>query len=298
MLVAACVVAAIERRELVGGHAAKGCIAGSTPTRSVGGARLATQALSPVRASCSGGAAIHTLARPPWTPNRSATRPDCYLDRGGNRQINTAIHRVAIIRARCHPETNAYLQRKRAEGKTNREALRCLKRHLARRSWHLLQPPPPAPSTSISGHRSGESSSAVIGATVAEGAALSCADRSSPSRTPEPGLVVSVGGLWCSDGLTERRALSRKRPGFRTPGPRRGRSGARPRARVYEVVLPEASTRKGHVTCRVANRQDARVRVVLPSPPRLVPGMSDDARAVAPRSGRIDQGAACTLKCV
>jgi hypothetical protein len=90
------------------------------------------------------------LARPPWTPNRSATRPDCYLDRGGNRQINTAIHRVAIIRARCHPETNAYLQRKRAEGKTNRETLRCLKRHLARRSWHLLQPPPPAPSTSIS----------------------------------------------------------------------------------------------------------------------------------------------------
>src|SRR3954468_24884427 len=65
------------------------------------------------------------------------------LDRGGNRQINTAIHRVAITRARCHPETKAYLERKRSEGKTNREALRCLKRHLARRIWHLLQPPPP-----------------------------------------------------------------------------------------------------------------------------------------------------------
>ena len=70
------------------------------------------------------------------------------LDRGGNRQINTAIHRVAVTRARCHPETKAYLQRKRAEGKTNREAIRCLKRHLARRIWHLLQPPPPDPSTS------------------------------------------------------------------------------------------------------------------------------------------------------
>ena len=67
------------------------------------------------------------------------------LDRGGNRQINAAIHRIAITRARCHPETRAYLDRKRAEGKTTREAIRCLKRHLARRIWHLLQPPDPGP---------------------------------------------------------------------------------------------------------------------------------------------------------
>ena len=65
------------------------------------------------------------------------------LDRGGNRQINTAIHRVAVTRLRCHPATKTYIARKRAEGKTNREAIRCLKRHLARRIWHLLQPPPP-----------------------------------------------------------------------------------------------------------------------------------------------------------
>jgi transposase len=76
------------------------------------------------------------------------------LDRGGNRQINTAIHRVAVTRARCHPETRAYLDRKRAEGKTTKEAIRCLKRHLARRVWHLLQAPhpgqgtPPSPSPS------------------------------------------------------------------------------------------------------------------------------------------------------
>jgi transposase len=72
------------------------------------------------------------------------------LDRGGNRQLNTAVHRVAITRARCHPETKAYLARKRAEGKTSTEAIRCLKRHLARRIWHLLQPPPPTLSASIS----------------------------------------------------------------------------------------------------------------------------------------------------
>jgi len=65
------------------------------------------------------------------------------LDRGGNRQLNTALHRVAVTRARCHPETKDYVARKRAEGKTHREAIRCLKRYLARRVWHLLQPPDP-----------------------------------------------------------------------------------------------------------------------------------------------------------
>jgi transposase len=64
------------------------------------------------------------------------------LDRGGNRQINAAIHRIAVTHARCHPQTRDYIARKRSEGKTTREAIRCLKRHLARRIWHLLQPPP------------------------------------------------------------------------------------------------------------------------------------------------------------
>jgi transposase len=63
------------------------------------------------------------------------------LDRGGNRQINAAIHRIAITRARCHPQTRDYIARKQAEGKTTREAIRCLKRHLARRIWNLLRTP-------------------------------------------------------------------------------------------------------------------------------------------------------------
>ena len=67
------------------------------------------------------------------------------LDRGGNRQINAAIHRVAVTRARCHPQTRAYIDRKRAEGKSTSEATCCLKRHLARRVWHLLQAAPPGP---------------------------------------------------------------------------------------------------------------------------------------------------------
>jgi transposase len=68
------------------------------------------------------------------------------LDRGGNRQINATIHRIAVTRLRCHAETQDYIARKRAEGKSTKEAIRCLKRHLARRLWHLLQTTGPAPS--------------------------------------------------------------------------------------------------------------------------------------------------------
>ena len=69
------------------------------------------------------------------------------LDHGGNRQINAALHRIAVTRARCHPETRDYIARRKAQGKTTREAIRCLKRHLARRVWRLLQPPIPVPGT-------------------------------------------------------------------------------------------------------------------------------------------------------
>ena len=65
------------------------------------------------------------------------------LDQGGNRQINAALHRVIVTRARCHPATQDYIARRCSEGKTTREAIRCLKRYLARHVWRLLQPPHP-----------------------------------------------------------------------------------------------------------------------------------------------------------
>jgi transposase len=71
------------------------------------------------------------------------------LDRGGNRQINAAIHRIAVTRARCDPQTRDYIARKKAEGKTNRDATRCLKRHLARRVWNLLRTPTPITSKAL-----------------------------------------------------------------------------------------------------------------------------------------------------
>jgi transposase len=67
------------------------------------------------------------------------------LDQGGNRQINAALHRVIVTRARCHQPTRDYIQRRRREGKSTREAIRCLKRYLARHVWRLLQAAPPGP---------------------------------------------------------------------------------------------------------------------------------------------------------
>lgn len=52
------------------------------------------------------------------------------LNPAGNRQLNTAIHRIALTQARLDPRARAYLARKKAEGKTDREARRALKRHL------------------------------------------------------------------------------------------------------------------------------------------------------------------------
>jgi transposase len=63
------------------------------------------------------------------------------LDRGGNRQLNRALHIIAITRGRLDPATRAYLRRKEAEGKTRIEAMRCLKRHLARHYHRLLLRP-------------------------------------------------------------------------------------------------------------------------------------------------------------
>jgi transposase len=64
------------------------------------------------------------------------------LDRGGNRQLNAALHRIAITQARCHVDARAYLDRKKAEGKSRREAIRCLKRQLARVVFNALKTNP------------------------------------------------------------------------------------------------------------------------------------------------------------
>jgi transposase len=69
------------------------------------------------------------------------------LDRGGNRQLNHAIHMLAISKIRHDPQTAAYIAKQRQRGKTNREAIRCLKRHLIRRVYNLLRDPGQVPAT-------------------------------------------------------------------------------------------------------------------------------------------------------
>jgi transposase len=64
------------------------------------------------------------------------------LDRGGNRQLNAALYRIAITQARYHAPARDYLERKRSEGKSRREALRCLKRLLVRVVFNTLKASP------------------------------------------------------------------------------------------------------------------------------------------------------------
>ena len=80
-------------------------------------------------------------------PASSGARHRHRLDRGGNRQLNAAFHRIAITQLRCHPVAQLYVHNKLSEGKTKREAIRCLKRHLVRTIYNTMTQPlttPPA----------------------------------------------------------------------------------------------------------------------------------------------------------
>jgi transposase len=61
------------------------------------------------------------------------------LNRGGNRQLNRALHTIALTQASHYPPAQAYIAKKRAEGRTWREALRALKRQLIRTVFRLLR---------------------------------------------------------------------------------------------------------------------------------------------------------------
>lgn len=68
------------------------------------------------------------------------------LNRGGDRDLNRALHTVAVTRLRCHPESRTYEAKRAAQGKTHRDVRRSLKRALARRLYRRIQaataPPP------------------------------------------------------------------------------------------------------------------------------------------------------------
>jgi transposase len=72
-------------------------------------------------------------------PSSSGERERLHLDRGGDRQLNAALHRIALVQSIGYPAARDYLARKQSEAMSRRRAMRCLKRHLARRVWQLLK---------------------------------------------------------------------------------------------------------------------------------------------------------------
>jgi transposase len=61
------------------------------------------------------------------------------LNRGGDRAANSALHIIAIGRLRTDPRTRAYLAKRIAEGHSKLEAIRCLKRYIARELFALIR---------------------------------------------------------------------------------------------------------------------------------------------------------------
>ena len=71
---------------------------------------------------------------PVWSANKQRFR----LNRGGNRQTNAAIHRIAITQLRIHPDAQTFIKRRLESGSTKREALRLLKRKLTNVVYRTL----------------------------------------------------------------------------------------------------------------------------------------------------------------
>jgi transposase len=102
-------------------------------------ARILVEAGGPGRFSSDAALARHAGCAPIEVSSGRTRRHR--LSRLGNRKLNATLHIVVLTQARVHPPARAYLAKKRAEGKSNKEAFRCLKRHLVRAVFRALQEP-------------------------------------------------------------------------------------------------------------------------------------------------------------
>lgn len=84
-------------------------------------------------------AAFASLAGAAPIPASSGTTVRHRLNRSGDRQLNRALHTVALSRLQHHPATKAYATRRTQQGNTPREIKRCLKRAIARQIYRHLQ---------------------------------------------------------------------------------------------------------------------------------------------------------------
>jgi transposase len=78
----------------------------------------------------------------PIPANSGQTTTRYRLNRYGDRQLNRALHTIALSRIRYEDRSRAYIERRTHQGKTTREARRCLKRYIARELYRLLEHPP------------------------------------------------------------------------------------------------------------------------------------------------------------
>jgi transposase len=101
------------------------------------GAKLLGEIAGIARFSTEAKLALHAGVAP--LEASSGQRHRHRVNRSGNRQLNAALHRIALTQKRMHPPAIAYIERKRAEGKTEREATRCLKRQILRVVFHILK---------------------------------------------------------------------------------------------------------------------------------------------------------------
>ena len=105
-------------------------------------AKLVGETANPARFRSEACFAMHAGVAP--IPASSGKTNRHRLARGGNRQLNAALHRIAVTQTRLDGLGRAYYQRRRAHGDTTMEALRALKRRLARVVFNLLRPTPAA----------------------------------------------------------------------------------------------------------------------------------------------------------
>ncbi|WP_298229472.1 IS110 family transposase [Gryllotalpicola sp.] len=95
-------------------------------------------------------AAFASLCGAAPIPASSGQRIRHRLSRGGNRQANSALYRIVLLRMRHQePRTEEYFARRRAEGLSDRDIIRCLKRHIANEIFHTLTHPSPETPTGL-----------------------------------------------------------------------------------------------------------------------------------------------------
>lgn len=84
-------------------------------------------------------AAFASIAGVSPIPASSGNTTRQRLSRGDDRRLNRALHMATVTRMTYDPETRAYVDKRRAEGRTTKEIRRCLKRYLARRIYRVLE---------------------------------------------------------------------------------------------------------------------------------------------------------------